>query len=317
MKIAILDAKTIGDDIPTKPIEELGECTVYQSTSPSEVSQRLADCDVAVLNKVKLNETNLKDAKNLKLICLLATGYDNVDLDYCRKRRIAVCNVEGYSSHSVSQITVSMVLYLASHLKEYADYVKSGSYTVSGVANRLSPVYSELNGKTWGIAGFGNIGMQVGKVAEALGCKVIVYKKTPIDGYTCTDIDTLCKKSDIISLHLPLCEETYHIINEDRIAKMKKNVILVNMARGNVTDEDAVARGVINADIGAFGCDVFSVEPFGTDHPFNQIKDLPNVILTPHMAWGAYESRLRCVDEVRQNIASFFQGEIRNRVDLF
>ncbi len=316
MKIAILDAKTIGDDIPTKPIEKQGDCAVYQSTSPSEVSERLADCDVVVLNKVKLNEENLKDAKNLKLICLLATGYDNVDLDYCRKKQIAVCNVEGYSSHSVSQITVSMVLYLASHLGEYADYVKSGNYTLSGVANRLSPVYSELNGKTWGIAGFGNIGMQVGKVAKALGCHVLVYKKTPIDEFACTDIDTLCEKSDIISLHLPLCKETHHIINEDRISKMKKNVILVNLARGNVTDEKAVAQAVINGNIGAFGSDVFSVEPFGTDHPFNEIKDLPNVILTPHMAWGAYESRLRCVDEVRQNIVSFFEGKVRNRVDL-
>ena len=316
MKIVILDANTIGEDIFTTPIGLLGDCVVYQSTSPSEVEERLSDCDVVVLNKVKLGESNRKNARNLKLICLLATGYDNVDIAYCRANSIAVCNVEGYSTHSVSQITIAMVLSLCAHLGQYRDYVQDGSYTKSGVANRLVPVYHELYGKTWGIVGFGNIGRQVGKVAEAFGCKVIVNKRTPDDVYETVDIDTLCARADIITLHTPLNDATRHLINKERLSLMKKDAILVNTARGAVTDESAVAEAVLVGTIGAFGTDVYSEEPFDTQHPMNSIKDLPNVILTPQMAWGAYESRERCVSEVAKNITAFFDGQIRNRVDL-
>lgn len=316
MKIVILDANTIGEDISTNPICLLGDCTVYQSTSPSEVEERLSDCDVVVLNKIKLTSSNLKSAKNLKLICLLATGYDNIDIDYCRQNSIAVCNVEGYSSHSVSQITVTMVLNLCAHLGEYSSFVKDGHYTKSGVANRLSPVYHELCGKTWGIVGFGNIGKEVGKVAGALGCNVIVNKRTPDDTYRTVDIDTLCAEADIITLHTPLNDGTYHLINAERISKMKKDVIIVNTARGAVTDEQAIAQAVMEGRIGAFGTDVYSTEPFDDAHPMFALKDMPNVLLTPHMAWGAYESRERCVNEVAKNISAFFEGQKRNRVDL-
>lgn len=316
MKIVILDANTIGEDISTIPICLLGDCTVYQSTSPSEVEERLSDCDVVVLNKIKLTSSNLKSAKNLKLICLLATGYDNIDIDYCRQNSIAVCNVEGYSSHSVSQITVTMVLNLCAHLGEYSTFVRDGHYTKSGVANRLSPVYHELCGKTWGIVGFGNIGREVGKVAEALGCTVIVNKRTADDNYRTVDIDTLCRESDIITLHTPLNDGTHHLINAARLSLMKKDAILVNTARGAVTDEEAVTKAVLDGTIGAFGTDVYSAEPLDDMHPFNRIKDMPNVLLTPHMAWGAYESRERCVSEVAKNISAFFDGKKRNRVDL-
>ena len=189
MKIAILDANTLGEGVTLKPIEDIGICDIYQSTMPSEVEDRIKDSDVVIVNKVKLNEQNLKDADNLKLICLFATGYDNVDVSYCQKRGIAVCNVEGYSTHSVSLVTISMVLSLACHLKEYNDFVRDASYTQSGVANRLTPMYRELCGKTWGIVGYGNIGRQVGEVAKALGCNVIVYKRTPCEECDVVDID--------------------------------------------------------------------------------------------------------------------------------
>ncbi|MBQ6998602.1 MAG: hydroxyacid dehydrogenase [Clostridia bacterium] len=316
MKIVVLDAQTLGADLSLKPLEELGECTIYKSSAPDEVANRIADCEVVVLNKIKLNATNLYAAKNLKLICVAATGYDNIDVAYCKENGIAVCNVVGYSSHSVAQVTVATVLSLFTHIREYNGFVTSGEYTQSGVANKLSPVYHEIFGKTWGIIGFGNIGREVGNVAKALGCNLIVCKRTPEDGYRCVDIDTLCKESDIITVHTPLNESTKHLINKERLSVMKKDVVIVNEARGAVTDEAAVAEAVKTGEIGAFGSDVYSVEPFDAVHPFNEIKDLPNVCLTPHMAWGAYEARVRCLNEIVLNIKDFYSGGIKGRVDL-
>ena len=316
MKIAILDANTLGEGIALKPIENIGICDIYQSTAPSEVEGRIKDSEVVIVNKVKLNEGNLKNARSLKLICLFATGYDNVDVSYCRTRGIAVCNVEGYSTHSVSQVTLSMVLCLACHLVEYNGFVRNTSYTKSGVANRLTPMYRELCGKTWGIVGYGNIGRQVGEVAKALGCNVIVYKRTPSADCNVVDIDILCEQSDIITIHTPLNDGTYHLIDERRLSLMKKDVIIVNTARGLVTDEQAVADAVKNGSIGAFGSDVYSFEPLSENNPIYEIKDYPNVLLTPHMAWGALESRQRCIDEVADNIIKFMDGKQKNRVDL-
>lgn len=315
MKITILDANTLGEGITLKPIEEIGICDIYQSTQPCEVEERIKNSDVVIVNKVKLNEQNLKDAHNLKLICLFATGYDNVDVSYCKNRGIAVCNVEGYSTHSVSLVTLSMVLSLSCHMRQYNDFVRDGSYTSSGVANRLTPMYRELCGKTWGIIGYGNIGRQVGEVAKALGCNVIVYKRTPCEDCNVVDIDILCKQSDIITIHTPLNDGTYHLIDEKRLSLMKKDVIIVNTARGLVTDEKAVADAVKENRIGAFGTDVYSAEPISEENPIFEIKDYPNVILTPHMAWGALESRQRCINEVSENIKACFNGQKRNRVD--
>jgi len=316
MKIAVLDANTLGADLSLSPLSELGSCKAYPSTAPCEVEERIKDCDVVVLNKINLNASNLSSAKNLKLICVCATGYDNIDVSYCKEHSIAVCNVEGYSSHSVAQTTVGTVLSLATHLNEYRDFVKSGEYTKSGIANRLTPVYNELWGKVWGIVGFGNIGKEVGAIAEAFGCRVIVCKRKQDPKYQCVDIDTLCRASDIITIHTPLNDSTRNLINRERLALMKRNVILVNAARGAVTDEAAVCEAVKGGLIGAFGTDVYSVEPFSENHPFYEIKDFENVFLTPHMAWGAYESRNRCLDEVAKNIKDFYNGGNKGRVDI-
>ena len=311
MKITVLDSATLGEDLDLSPLSDVGQTEVYKNTSPDEVADRIKHSDVVVINKIKLNESNLSKAENLKLICIAATGYDNIDVAYCKKAGIAVCNVIGYSTHSVAQITVATVLSLTCHLPEHSETVKSGRYTASGVANSLVPVYHELAGKTWGIVGYGNIGKQVGKVAEAFGCKVIYSRRS--GG---TSIEDVCRESDIITIHTPLNDSTRGLISKDMIALMKKDVIIVNEARGLVTDEKAIADAVKEGRIGGFGSDVFSVEPFGKDHPFYEIKDLPNVCLTPHMAWGAYEARKRCLLEIVENIKAFNNGEKRSRVDL-
>lgn len=312
MRVVILDGKTLGDDINLNIFGE--DTTIYGTTEPDLVAERIADAKVVIINKIKLGEHNLKDAKNLKLICVAATGYDNIDTAYCKENGIAVCNVVGYSTQSVAQLTVSMALSLVMHQKEYNDFVKSGAYTKSGVANRLSPTYYEVAGKTWGVVGLGNIGKQVAKVAEALGCKVIAFKRTPSEEYNTVSLPELMEKSDIISVHLPASSETNGIISREMIAKMKKNAILVNVARGSVTDEEALCDAVLEGRIGGVGVDVYTKEPFDEAHPMNKIKDLDNVILTPHIAWGAYESRVRCLDEIKKNIESFEKGEIRNRI---
>lgn len=315
MKIVFLDAATIGDDLTYESFKELGEVVVYPTTNEEEFESHIDGADVVVINKLKLNATNLPAAKNLKLICLAATGFDNVDLDYCRKRGIGVCNVVGYSTQSVAQLTLSMALSLYTHLDEYTSFVRSGEYTQNGLANRLTPVYHEIAGRTWGIVGYGNIGKQVARVAEALGCRVLVYKRTPIADAECVDFDTICQKSDILSLHVPLNAATRNLLDEAHIAMLKKDAIVINVARGAVTDEAALAEAILVGRIGGIGVDVYSKEPFDESHPFNKIKHLPNVLLTPHMAWGGYETRVRLLDEIKQNIVSFFKNEHRCRVD--
>jgi glycerate dehydrogenase len=314
MKISFLDALTIGTDIDLSLFKKYGELVVYQTTAQEEFEERTTDSDVIIVNKIKLNRTNLPTCKNLKLICVTATGFDNIDTEYCKENGIAVCNVVGYSTQNVAQVTVAMVLSLISHLTEYNRSVYDGTYSAGKSANILTPIYHEIYGKTWGIVGYGNIGKQVGAVAKALGCKVIVYKRTPTQEAECVDIDTLCKESDIISVHTPLNDGTRGIISRERIAMMKEDAILINVARGAVCDEEAIADAIIENRLGGVGIDVYSVEPFKADHPCAKIAGRDNVILTPHMAWGSYEARKRCCDEIALNIESFNEGGRRNRI---
>lgn len=315
MRISVLDAATLGEDLSLTLFEKYGEVTVWSMTAPDEVEAHLADAEVVILNKIKLNATNLANAKSLKLICITATGFDNVDVAYCRDHGIAVCNVVGYSTQCVAQLTVSMALSLITNLPEYNRFVCSGEYTASGCFNRLTPVFHEIYGKTWGIVGYGNIGKQVARVADAFGCRVLVNKRTPVTERECVDFDTICREADILSLHTPLNEGTYHLLDEKHIAMLKKNAIVINVARGAVADEAALAKALFEDRIGGLGVDVYSAEPMAANHPFQAILDRPNVCFTPHMAWGGYETRVRLMEEIAQNIESFLQGGRRCRVD--
>lgn len=316
MNIALLDYHNLGRDLSFKEWESFGRLTVYPNTAPEEVVPRLADCEIAVLNKIKMTREIIFALPRLRLICVTATGYDNVDLAACRERGVALCNVRGYSTTSVAQVTVGSALSLINRLLEYDGYVKSGKYTQSGLQNCLTPVFHEVEGMTWGVVGMGNIGKQVAKVAEAMGCKILCYKKTPDPKLNCTDLTTLFESSDIISVHLPLTPNTEGLISGELISKMKPNAILVNTARGAVTDEQAIATALLEGRMGGFSTDVYSKEPLSPDSPLNKILHLPNVVLTPHMAWGAYEARCRCVSEITLNISAFLKGEERNRLDL-
>ncbi len=314
MKISVLDVKTLGNDLDFSGIHQLGDITVYDLTTQEQVIERIQDAEVLILNKVKLNKDNLPYAKNLKLICITATGFDNVDIDYCKEHKIAVCNVVGYSTDSVVQLTVSMAFSLATNLLCYDKFVKSGEYTNCGVFNRVEPVFREMSALTWGVVGLGTIGTKVANVAKAMGCRVLAYKRTPVTEFECVDLDTLCKESDIITVHTPLNDGTFHLINEQTLSKMKDGVVLVNVARGAVFDEEAVTEAVLSGKIGGLGVDVYSTEPMQKDSPYQKILNRDDVIFTPHMAWGAIDARQRCIDEIEANIKSFLAGGTRSRL---
>ena len=315
MRIVILDAKTLGDGVNFDTISSTGELTLHSLTAPDQIAERIADAEVVIVNKIRLNESNLQSAKHLKLICVAATGYDNIDTDYCRKRGIAVCNVVGYSTDSVAQLTISLALTLLMHMPYFTGFVRDGSYTASGVPNCLSPIFHELAGKTWGVIGAGNIGMKVAQIADAFGCRVLLHcRHNKEAGYPIVPLKQLCKESDVISIHTPLNNDSFHMINSELIQSMTDGVILVNVARGAVTDENAIVQNVLSGKIGGFGTDVYSVEPFGADHPMYSLREHPNVCMTPHLAWGALEARQRCIDEMAKNIRSFIECGSQNRI---
>lgn len=315
MKITVLDAKTLGADLSLAPLMALGEVEVHAQTEPAEVAARLADTDIAILNKIKVTREVLAGNCRLRLICVSATGYDNIDLAACREAGVGVCNVVGYSTDSVAEVTLAMALSLITHLPAYARSVADGTYTSEGVANRLTPVYREMRGLTWGIVGYGNIGRRVADVARALGCRVIAYSRTPKDGVACVGLHELCGTADIISVHLPLSDATRALIGAKEIALMRKETVFINVARGAVVDEAALAAAVREGRIGGIGVDVFSTEPLPVTHPLYTVRGMENVCLTPHMAWAAKEARERCLAEMAENIKDFLAGGTRGRVD--
>lgn len=314
LSIAVLDAATLGADIDLSVLDSIGHTTVYPLTSRQEVGPRIAQCDVCILNKVRLDAQVLAQAGRLKLICVAATGYDNIDTAYCKAHGIAVCNVAGYSTNSVSQLTLAMVLSASVNLNAFRSAVADGRYSAGGVQNILTPVYHELAGKTWGIIGYGGIGKKVAEAARALGCQVVVHKRTAVEGVPCLPLEELLKISDIVTVHVPLNDGTRGMIGQRELALMKDGAFLVNVARGAVLDEAAVVQAVESGKLGFFGCDVYSTEPMPEDHPYFAIRSRENVCLTPHMAWGAYEARARCLQEICENIRTFQSGGQRNRI---
>ncbi len=314
MKVVILDRASVGLDISMERFGDFGEVCVYDSTPAECLQERIANADVIILNKIKIGKHEIDNAPHLKLICVTATGFDNIDIEAASNAGVAVCNVPGYSTDSVVLYTIATALSLFSKLPTYSDFVESGKYSSSGLPNRLSPVYHEISGKTWGIIGYGNIGRAVARVAEALGAKVIVYKRSWTNDAPCVQIETLLSESDIITVHCPLNDESRHLINDKAIQLMKPDVIIVNEARGAVVDSRAIRDAIINNRIGGFGADVYEQEPLPKNDPLFEIMHLPNVILTPHCAWGAYESRERCISIVYSNIKSFLDGKMQNRV---
>lgn len=319
MKIVMLDRNSIGMDIDVNIFAKLGDFEYHNTADPASIKEWIKDAEVIIFNKVKMNEDMLADAPNVKLLCVTATGFDNIDLEYAKKRGIAACNVRDYSTPAVVQHTFALALSVLEKIRYYDEYVKSGAYSGQTGFSHFEKTYFELQGKTWGIIGLGNIGRGVAKVAEAFGCKVIFYSasgnNTTTD-YERVDFDTLCAQSDILSLHCPLSDKTKEIMNLDAFCKMKESAILVNVARGPVVNEEDLYTALTEGMIAGAGLDVLSKEPMTQDNPLGKIKDSDKLIITPHMAWASTEARTRCMEEVYKNIEAFCQGEKRNRLDV-
>lgn len=319
MKLVILERNSVGTDVDVSCFEKFGEVTCYPNTVAANTSERVKDADIILANKAPLNESTLKDAPNVKLICLLATGFDNVDLAYCKSRSIKVTNVVNYCTSTVAQHTLLLALALSEKIAFYDDYVKSGAYSAQDRFSNFDRTFYDLEGKTWGIIGMGTIGRRVAGLAQAFGCRVIFYSasgKSTCTDYKRVEFDTLLQESDILSLHCPLSDRTRGLINKDALSKMKETAILVNVARGPVVDTQALYDALITNQIAGAGLDVLEQEPMAGDNPLAQIKDSTKLIITPHMAWASLESRTRLVDEVVKNIEAFLAGENRNVVNL-
>lgn len=317
-KIVILDGKTLGELDFTK-LREFGELAYYDTTKPEEVVERIKDANIVLTNKVVLNENNLKEAKNLELICETATGFNNIDIVYAKNNNIAVTNVAGYSTNTVAQHTFATVLSLYDKLSYYDNYVKSGDYAKSGLFTNVSKPFYELEGKTWGIIGFGAIGKRVAKIAEVFGVNVIYYStsgKNSNSEYKRVDFKELLDQSDIISIHAPLNKDTQGLINYDALKNMKKSSILVNMGRGPIVVEADLAKALDEELIAGAALDVFELEPIKEDNPLISIRNKENLVVTPHIAWASVEARVRLFEEVINNIKAFYNGEIRGRVEL-
>ncbi len=317
MKIVVLEKMSLGLDIDISFFEEFGEVTYYDHTGVNEIADRIAEADIVIANKAPLNESTLQGAKNVKIICETATGYNNVDLAYCEKRGIRVTNAVGYSTPIVAQHTFAMALYLLEKLPVYDTYVKNGDYEKAPMFTCFEPYFTELEGKTWGIIGLGNIGRKVAEIAKVFGCRVIFYSasgKNDTTDFERVDFDTLLAESDILSLHCPLTDRTQNLMNAEAFAKMKNTAILINVARGPVVDEQALFDALNSGQIAAAGLDVLAKEPIAADNPLAKIKDSTKLLITPHMAWASREARMRCAKEVYLNIKSFLAGEKRNVV---
>lgn len=319
MKLVILERDTYGNDIDFDALEALvDEVVAYPVTAQEDVARRVQDADFVLVNKLLMQKSSLSGAKNLKLLLEGATGYNNIDLDYVRSRGLGAANVAGYSVQIVPQHTFALYLSLSEHIAHFDHYVKSGAYSRSGVFSHFMPGFTELEGKTWGIVGLGNIGKRVARIAEAFGCRVIYYSTSGRNNnpdYAQVDFDTLLKESDVVSIHAPLNTDTKGLFNAAAFAKMKPSAVLINVGRGPIVDEPALVDALNNGQIAGAGLDVMETEPLPADSPLFNVKDPDKLLMTPHMAWASVEARQRLVNEVALNLKAFLRGERRNRVD--
>ena len=296
MKLVFLDTKTIGEDIDLSAYDALGEVVKYGFSTLEEIPERVKDADVLIVNKIAINEQTIGTAKNLKLVCVTATGTNNLDKEYLKKRGIAWRNVAGYSTESVTQHTFALLFYLLEKIRYYDDYVKDEKYINDTVFTHFAEHFNEVNGKTWGIIGLGTIGRRVADIAKAFGAHVIYYSASGSpaqEGYEQVDFETLLATSDIVSVHAPLNEYTKDLMDREAFAKMKKTAIFLNLGRGPIVVEQDLYEALETGEIAAAGLDVLCEEPMSETNPLAKIKDSKKLIITPHIAWASVEARNR------------------------
>lgn len=312
MKIVFLDRDTVGDVENLNIFEKYGEFISYPTTSAEQTIERCDRADIIITNKVVIDRQVMAHAPNLKLICIAATGMNNVDLVYAAEKNIAVRNVSGYSTHSVTQSTFSMLLHLLNKNGYYDEYVKSGDYAKSPIFTHLDKPFFELYGKVFGIIGMGTIGQSVARVASAFGCRVIYYstsgKNQAQPGYRHYPLDELLRISDIVSVHAPLNEATLNLLDRSALRLMKKTALLINVGRGGIINEKDLASALDEGDIAGVGIDVLTAEPIHPENPLNFVKARDKIFITPHIAWASIEARTQLVNKIAENIDSYLNG---------
>lgn len=311
MKLVFLDRKSIGMDIDLSKFETFGEVVNYDFTYPDEVKERVKDADILVVNKTLINEDTIGEAKNLKLVCVTATGTNNLDKEYLDKRKIEWRNVAGYSTESVAQHTFSLLFYLYEHLPYYDRYVSKKGYMEDKLFTHFERNFHQISGKTWGIIGLGAIGKRVADLANAFGCKVQYYStsgRNHNSEYEEVSFEQLLSTSDIVSIHAPLDENTEGLMNKDAFSKMKEDAILINVGRGPIVVEEDLVWAIQNNKIAGAGLDVLSVEPMSKDCPYKELLDDERVFITPHIAWASVEARTNLMDIIYTQIEEFLNS---------
>lgn len=306
MKIIILDTLTYGDT-SLAGFNALGEVIAYSTTSAEETIQRVRDAEVIVTNKVVISDAVMETAPNLKLICVAATGTNNIDHEAAARRGITVKNVAGYSTDAVVQHTFSMLFYLMGNSRYYDEYIKSGNWQKESVFTHIGPSFSELRGKTWGIIGLGEIGRSVANIARAFGANVCYYSasgKNENSEFERTTLSRLIENSDIISIHAPLNPLTENLISHSELLQMKDGAVLLNLGRGGIVDEDALSV-IIDVKPIYVGLDVLVKEPMKMPHPLLAVKHPERLYITPHIAWTSVEARERLIMATIENIKTF------------
>lgn len=308
MKIVFLDAGTMGTS-SLAPIESQGELVAWPNSTPEESVDRVSDCDVLIVNKIKVNDRLLDAAPRLRLVCEAGTGINNIDVDACERRGVLVRNVAGYSTDSVVQETFMHILNLLGNGAYFDEVVKSGAYSRSGLFTDYSRPFIEMAGKTLGVIGLGAIGSKVARIGTAFGMKVVYYSTSGTSHsteYPSVPLERLMRESDVISVHAPYNERTAGLVGEKELRMMKPKAIIVNMGRGGIVVEDALAKVIDEGVIGGAGLDVYSVEPIPADHPLLHTRHPERLSLTPHVAWASIEARERLIQSIADNIAKGF-----------
>ena len=314
LKIVITDAQTITNgDIKLDNIGLLGDMTVYNLTSPQETAQRIKDADAVICNKTLLNKENLSGARNLKYIGLFATGYNNIDLPYCREKGITVCNAGSYSTNAVAQHTFAFILNHYNKIAQYNSFVQNGGWLSSTTFSPFVYPLNELYQKTIGIVGYGSIGKAVVKIADALGMRILINSRTPKKPLygEFVDFPTLISQSDIVTVHCPLNAQSERMFCAREFEAMKDGAFFINTARGGVMDEQDLADALKSGKLSGAAIDVLDEEPMSRDC---RLLNVPNCTITPHIAWAPYETRLRLLEIVYGNLKAFTEGSPTNVV---
>ena len=311
MQIVILDRATLGFDIDVNIFSKFGNVTSYDSTKENETAQRVKNADIVLTNKVVIGKSKIHGDANIKLICITATGMNNVDLEYAKEKNIAVKNVAGYSTSSVVQVGFSMILYFVQKLNYYKKYVDEGNWQKNELFTHIDEPFFELDKKRVGIIGLGEIGRNFAKKAKAFDCEVVYYStsgKNSNSEYKSISLEELLKTSDIISIHAPLNENTKNLLTYENMKNMKDGAILLNLGRGGIINENDLAKLIDEKEIYC-GIDVVSKEPIEESNPLLKVKNKDRLLLTPHIGWASIEARTRLVNMVAKNIEDFIDGK--------